>query len=164
MQEKPQVSELLQKLCSWAVITMLDFHPRRASMPITLVYKVAGNSSYQVEADSADAGTLEELLEMTRSQLVRIGEDAAVEGYALIVDSLAGVTGLPDKRPSAESGEASSGRPTIFVFLGDRGHEQGVLVVQEYKERIIRGGAQPFGAPLIIEGPASLLQDATGRL
>ena len=83
MQEKPQVSELLQKLCSWAVITMLDFHPRRASMPTTLVYKVAGNSSYQVEADSADAGTLEELLEMTRSQLVRIGEDAAVEGRDL---------------------------------------------------------------------------------
>lgn len=157
MQGKPEVSELLQKLCSWAVITMLDFHPRKESMPTTLVYKVAEEGSYQVKADPADAGTLDELLEATRSRLALVGGDRTVEGYALIVDSLAEVSGVPGDHHLAGGGELPADRPTISVFLGDREHEQGVLVVQAYKERLIRGGAQPLGAPLIIEGPASLL-------
>lgn len=37
--EKPEVSELLQKLCSWAVVSMLNFHPRKEGMPPTLVFK-----------------------------------------------------------------------------------------------------------------------------
>lgn len=155
---KPEVSELLQKLCSWAVVSMLNFHPRKEGMPPTLVFKTEENSSYQVQADPHGHATLDEIFRTAREQLERIGETETVQGYALIVDSFEDVEGLPTICPVDENGETyPDDQPTIFVYLGERDNEQGVFVVQAYKGRPIRGGATPVDAPLIRCGPASML-------
>ena len=153
--EKPKVSEQLQKLCSWAVITILDMHPRKGGMSPTLVYKRAEEGSYRVEVDS---GFRESLAAVLQSARLFLGSDERIEAYALMVDSEGEVSGLPELRPSDDEGKPyPSEQPTLFVYLGERGSDEGVLVVQCYTKRPIRGGAAPLGAPLIMHGPDSLL-------
>ncbi|NTU88502.1 MAG: hypothetical protein HGA54_01130 [Actinobacteria bacterium] len=153
--EKPPVSEQLQKLCSWAVITLLDMHPRKGGMPPTLVYKRADEGSYRFEVDSGAHGSLDTVLENARLFLENNGE---IEAYAILVDSTEDIFGLPESRPSDDGGNPyPSGQTTLFVYLGERETGEGILVIQCYSKRPIRGGAAPLGAPLIMHGPDSLL-------
>jgi hypothetical protein len=155
---KPEVSEMLQKLCSWAVISMLNFHPRKEGMPPTLVYKTEENSSYQVQNDPREHGTMEDIMSAAHDQLARIAEEETLQAYALIVDSLEDVSDIPTRRSIDGKGEVfPEDQPTIFVYLGEKATEQGVFVVQAYRGRIVRGGAIPLDAPLILEGPTSLI-------
>ena len=112
---------------------------------------------------TSDEGWWKSICILSLISLIPIVGPIAVSGYCFRWAREA-AWGIEEPLPRGKGDLGAAIKSGGFVFLGDRGHEQGVLVVQEYKERIIRGGAQPFGAPLIIEGPASLLQDATGRL
>lgn len=154
--EKPYVSERLQKLCSWAVITMLDMHPRKGGTTPTLVYKRAGEGSYRVEVDTGSHGSLAAVLQNAR---LFLENDEGIEAYAVMIDSEGEeVLGLPESRPSDDEGTPyPSGQSTLFVYLGERDTCEGVLVIQCYAKRPIRGGATPSGAPLIMRGPDSLL-------
>ncbi|MGN0034188.1 MAG: hypothetical protein ACI364_00455 [Coriobacteriales bacterium] len=155
---KPVVSDQLAKLCSWSVVSMLNFHPRREAMPPTLVYAIEERSSYQVKADLGGHQTLSEIFADARRQLAMVAETETPRAYALIVDSAEEVVGLPPLRSFDAAGTCfPESQPTIFVFLGEREQEAGVFVVQAVKQRVIRGGATTMGAPLILPGPDSLL-------
>jgi hypothetical protein len=156
--KKPDVSDQLAKLCSWAVISMLNFHPRKEAMPPVLVYKTEENSSYQVQADLGIHDTLDELLSAAGVELERVGAEETVCAYALLVDSVEDVEGLPALRSFDDAGNPYPPEmPTLFVYMGERETQGGVLVVQAFKARVIRGGATPVDAPLILSGPDSLL-------
>lgn len=153
--DRPQTSELLQKLVAWAVITALDVHPTRESMAPLLVYKRVGKDDYESEIDENVHTSMEAVFDGARKRLAKLDD---VEGYVLIVDSVDRFEGFPAQRPKDLSGrDYSEDQPTIAAYLGEMGEKAGVLAIQPYRIRRLRGGATPLGAPLIIGGPDSLL-------
>lgn len=153
--EHPKVPEVLGKLCSYAVITVLDAHPNKTSMAPSLVVKNEDSDAYLLQVDLGELDSLEAVMDGARQQLAR---QPKVEAYALLVDSTDLLPGFPERRPLDESGNPyPEGTPTMAMYLGTRDVPEGFLVMQPYRRRRIRGGATPMGAPLIAHGPDSLL-------
>lgn len=156
---RPQVSERLAKLCSWAVITMLESHPRKGGMAPTLVYKsVEDGGVYQTQMSMRAYESLDHIFDEARTALRELAEAKTVEAYALIVDYVEDIPDVPAVRAFDDVGnERPPEQPTIFVYLGERDRREGVMLAQSYRSRLMRGGAVPQGSPRIMPGPDSLL-------
>lgn len=154
-EQRPRIGSRLQKLCAYAVITVLEGHPNKESMAPTLALKREGSEVYTTEVDLRDHDDMVEVLAAARD---RMTQEPSIEAYVLMVDSADLIPGFPGERPvDTEDRPYPEGTPAVAMYLGERGGEQGYLVIQPYRRRRIRGGATPIGAPLIVEGPASLL-------
>lgn len=152
---RPQISLCLQKLCAYAVITVLEGHPNKESMAPTLALKREGSEVYTTEVDLRDHEDMESVRAAAHD---RMAQEPGIEAYVLMVDSTDMTPGFPEERPVDNEGEPyPAGTPTVAMYLGERGEEHGYLVIQPYRRRRIRGGATPVGAPLILAGPDSLL-------
>lgn len=94
--EHPKVPEVLGKLCSYAVITVLDAHPNKTSMAPSLVVKNEDSDAYLLQVDLGELDSLEAVMDGARQQLAR---QPKVEAYALLVDSTDLLPGFPNAAP-----------------------------------------------------------------
>jgi len=154
--DRPQIPERLQKLCSFAIITVLDGHPNRESMAPTLALSRTDRETFTTEVDLREYDDIAGVLQAARE---RMATEPAIDAYVLLVDSADETPGFPEERPVGEDGSPyPAGTPAMAMYLGSRESPRGYLVVQPYRRRRIRGGATPMGAPLITDGPESLLE------
>ena len=154
-EQRPEVSDRLAKLASFAMISVLDFLPSAEGVHISLVLKREGHNSPQAESVFSEDTSVDEALAHAREHMEK---DSTIEAYALVIDSQSKLAGFPDARPVDECGqEYPPDQPVAAMYAGERDEQQGILVVQPYRRRFFRGGATPVGAPLIVQGPDSLL-------
>lgn len=146
----------LRRLVAYSVINVLEVYPgKEPQAPVLVIYDERVDD-YRMAADLRDHTTVEGVLEGARVQLE--GEPD-VGAYALVLDSREGLAGFPEERPLDDAGrECLDEQPVIAVYLGEKGDLDGSLVIQPYVRRLFKGGATPLGAPLLVPGPASLIQ------
>ncbi len=165
---KPQVGELLQKMCAWAVVNVLNMHPARTGMPPTVVYKFANEEGYRAEASSGYYESLDDIFASTRTALIEQRDNekqGEVEGYVLLIDLAEDLPELPNMRPPDDGGDPYlPAQPVVFMYMGEAHKDEGFLVIQPYRKRMLRAGAVTVGAPLILPDPPSLLADASPAL
>ena len=155
----PKASELIAKICSYAVITLLDYHPRKEAMNNALVVKLASEHGYRVLADPVDQPNLQGVFDASKLALQELADGGeTVEAYVVAVDSFMGFEDMPELPAADPNGEPyAEGQRFILMFAGEAVQPKGTMVVQAYKNRRWRPGAAPLGAPFIGDGPDSLL-------
>ena len=165
--------EALAKLFSYAVPTLLGMVRRRELLPPLLVIKREGDSSYFIEPIEEELRGVDDLLEYTKRRIqndladrtARAGQDdcpTAITAYGCAYDQRTpGFTAAEPHDDMAESGAVDdpvhdTANMALAVLGGCDASPAGVAVVQRFKPKLF-GGAALLGAPVIAQGPASLL-------
>ena len=155
----PKASALIARICSYAVITLLDYHPRKEAMNNALVVKLESEKGYRVLADPVDQPSLQGVFDASRLALQELRDGGeTVEAYVVAVDSHMGYQDLPPLPGSDPNDKPyAADQRFILLFAGEAVQPKGTMVVQAYQNRRWRPGAAPLGAPFISDGPDSLL-------